>query len=440
MTPPLFQPWGRYPRVDQRGIVLHDRYATLPDVGASVLPFGNGRSYGDSCLNSDGVVMSTRRLDRFITFDREAGVLRCEAGVLLSDILDVAVDAGWFLPVTPGTRFVTVGGAIANDVHGKNHHVAGTFGRYVDRFELLRSTGERLTCSPDENAALFSATIGGLGLTGLITWAELRLKPIVSNAIDMENIKYGSLSDFFRLSEDSDEAYEYTMTWVDCTASGAALGRGHFSRGNHVENPSLRMKRPGLRLALPFTPPVSAINRLSLKLFNFLYYERQRRTEVRRLTHYQPFFYPLDAILNWNRAYGPRGFLQYQCVIPEENSRDALREVLSIISRSGLGSALAVLKICGDLPSPGLMSFPLRGASLALDFPFVRDKTLPLFARLDDVVVQAGGRLYPAKDAHMSGQLFRRFYPAWKDMLAHQDPAFNSDLWRRVTACDEESN
>ena len=427
-----FQSWGRYPFVDQQGIALHDVASPLPETGdASVLPFGNGRSYGDSCLNDEGIVLSTRRLDHFMAFDDETGTLRCEAGTLLSEILRVFVPRGWFLPVTPGTKFITVGGAIANDVHGKNHHRAGTFGRFVDRFELCRSSGERLECSTDENAALYHATIGGLGLTGLITWADIRLRRIESPAIDMENIKFDHVDRFFELSEESDEDWEYTVAWVDCTATGNRLGRGHFSRGNHAQG-YRKVSAPGLSVRVPLTPPLSLINPLSVRVFNTLYYERQRQTRVARAVHYDPFMYPLDSILEWNRIYGRRGFLQYQFVLPMAESRDGIREILERIARARFGSTLAVLKICGDVPSPGLMSFPMHGVSLALDFPYIPSKTLALFAELDAVVVQAGGRIYPAKDAHMDATLFRQFYPEWQQVESLRDPAFMSSLWRRV--------
>ncbi len=432
-----FKPWGMYPNVDQHGVYLKDRHQPLPSEAASILPFGNGRSYGDSCLNEEGDVLSTRHLNHFMDFDKETGVMRCESGVLFSEILEVIVPQGWFLPVTPGTKYVTVGGAIANDVHGKNHHVAGTFGCHVRQFELLRSDGQRMVCSAQQNKEYFQASIGGMGLTGMITWAEFQLKKITNSAIEMETIKFARLEDFFELSAESDEDYEYTMSWVDCIATGDKLGRGHFMRGNHA---SAHLSGPAIKLPkfqVPLTPPVSLVNGLTLKAFNVLYYERQRERSVKTISHYDPFFYPLDSILNWNRIYGRKGFLQYQCVVPKESSREAMGEILRRISSSGFGSFLAVLKVCGDIESPGWLSFPMPGATLALDFPYVENKTLKLFETLDDIVINAAGRIYPAKDAHMNARLFKQFYPLWEKMLEYKDPKFSSSMWRRVTEEDK---
>ncbi len=428
-----FQSWGCYPKVDQKGVSMSDRHQDLPKSDSAILPFGNGRSYGDSCLNADGVVVSTMALNRFIDFDTESGVLRCEAGVMLWEILDLVVPHGWFLQVTPGTKFVTAGGAIANDVHGKNHHLKGTFGCHVRQFELLRSDGQRLCCSAKENADYYAATIAGLGLTGMITWVELQLKRVTSPAIAMENIKYQNLDEFFSLSEESDQDWEYTMAWVDCVASGSNIGRGHFMRGNHADASVSLPPAPKLTLQVPFTPPISLINSYSLKAFNWAYYERQQDRVKSAVSHYEPFLYPLDSILDWNRIYGPKGFLQYQCAIPYDNGLAAMKDILRLIAQAGFGSFLAVLKVFGDKHSPGLMSFPMRGVTLALDFPYVESKTLPFFKQLDDVVVQTQGRIYPAKDAHMSAELFQAFYPQWRELEALRDPKINSSMWQRVT-------
>ncbi|MBV1878313.1 MAG: FAD-binding oxidoreductase [Pseudomonadales bacterium] len=427
-----YQSWGMYPKVEQDDICLTDRYQNLPADCPSMLPFGNGRSYGDSCLNADGLVVDTRYLNNFISFDSALGLLRCEAGLLLSEILELVVPQGWFLPVTPGTKYVTVGGAIANDVHGKNHHVAGTFGCHVKRFELLRSDGERLCCSPTEHVDFFAATIGGLGLTGMIVWAEFQLQRITSSDMDMECIKYDSLEDFFLLSAESDLDYEYSMAWVDCTAKGSKLGRGHFLRGNHANTGGLQATEQAFSLSVPVVPPVSLVNSLTLRVFNTLYYERQRQSSVKNTSHYESFFYPLDWVLRMNRIYGPNGFQQYQCVIPRQQSEDAIREILTAISFSGMGSFLAVLKVCGDIDSPGLMSFPKCGTTLALDFSNNSSKTAALFKVLDEILIAAEGRLYPAKDAHMSGELFKSCYPNWGEVCRLKDPNFSSSFWRRV--------
>lgn len=429
MAAATLQSWGRYPRVgDQQVMRMVDRYATLPGTPVSVLPHGNGRSYGDSCLNEGGVLLHTQGLDRFIAFDPVSGILRCEAGVLLHHILQLVVPRGWFLPVTPGTRFVTVGGAIANDVHGKNHHLAGTFGAHVRCFELLRSDGSRLACSPTDHPDWFGATLGGLGLTGMVTWAELQLRPIANPWIAAETLRFTSLESFFELSAQSDRDYEYTVAWIDCLA---ARGRGLFMRGNVAAAlPEQCPRPPGRHLSVPFTPPLSLIGKASLRAFNAVYYRKARQGAA--TVHYEPFFYPLDSIAAWNRIYGPRGFLQYQCVLPPTGGAEALRTILARISASGSGSFLAVLKQFGSAVSPGWLSFPRPGVTLALDFPNRGRPTFDLLADLDAVVAEAGGALYPAKDARMPGSLFRQAYPAWERFSDYVDPRFSSSFWRRV--------
>lgn len=424
----------------QHVVALARRDLGWPETAGSVLPRGNGRSYGDSCLNPGGTLLDARGLDRFIAFDPASGVLRCEAGLTLDALLALVVPQGWFLPVTPGTRYVTVGGAIANDVHGKNHHHVGTFGHHVMRFELLRSNGERVICSPSERAGLFGATVGGLGLTGLIVWAELQLRRIPGPWMESESIRFGGLDEFFELSRTSAATHEYSVAWIDCLASGRALGRGHFIRADHASmHGGERPAQPASRLSMPFTPPVSLVNRLTLRPFNWLYYHRQRREHSRSTLHYEPYFYPLDGIRDWNRMYGPRGFLQHQCVLPREAARDGVAELLREIARSGTGSFLAVLKEFGDRPSPGLLSFPRPGTTLALDFPNAGPDVFVLLDRLDSIVSGAGGAIYPAKDARMSGALFRQAYPSWEEFMNHIDPKFSSGFWRRVTesACNE---
>lgn len=425
------QSWGRYPRASQHIVPLTDRSRALPAFEGSALPHGNGRSYGDSCLNPDGTLLHTRGLDRFIAFDPATGRLRCEAGVLLSDVIDVALPQGWFLPVTPGTRFVTIGGAIANDVHGKNHHRAGTFGHHVLRFELVRSDGTRCECTPGHE--LFAATIGGLGLTGVISWAEIQLRRVPGPWLETESIRFGALDEFFALSAESASTHEYTVAWIDCLAGGRSLGRGHFLRGDHsfgepgARAPAARPK------AVPLQPPFSLVNALTLRPFNAVYYHRQQTRTRRTTAHYSGYFYPLDGIAQWNRIYGPRGFLQHQCVLPPECARDAVSELLREIARSGRGSFLAVLKEFGSRPSLGMLSFPRPGTTLALDFANTGPEVFALLDRLDAIVATAGGAIYPAKDARMSGELFRKAYPRWQEFKTHMDPSFSSGFWRRVT-------
>ncbi len=425
--------WGRYPHTMEQVVPVTDRHGLIQPSDVPCLPYGNGRSYGDSCLNDGGILLQTLGLDRFIAFDPATGIMSCEAGTLFADILDLVVPQGWFLPVTPGTRFVTVGGAIANDVHGKNHHRAGTFGHHVREFELLRTDGSRMRCAPEENPEWFAATLGGLGLTGLITRATFQLRRIASPWMVTESHRFRDLSEFFALSTTSDRDYEYTVAWIDCAAKGPALGRGLFSRANHAPaRPSERPSAPKRRLSVPMTPPVSLINPLSLRAFNQFYFHRQRSKVVHAITHYEPFFYPLDSIGAWNRIYGPRGFLQYQCVVPPGAAEVTIAKLVRIISAAGGGSFLAVLKQFGERVSSGMLSFPRPGATLALDFPFHGTHTLDLLDRLDDVVAEAGGAVYPAKDARMSGARFRQYFPAWETFSNYIDPRFSSSFWRRV--------
>ena len=432
------QSWGRYPKIEASQVKTVYWRSELPDLAAfdeSVLPYAYGRSYGDSCLNEGGVSIDVSHLQRFISFDENKGLLRCEAGVSLAEILAVMVPRGWFLPVSPGTKFVSVGGAIANDIHGKNHHRAGTFGCHVTRFELLRSNGERLICSPEENSELFRATIGGLGLTGIILWAEVQLKPIVNPYIDMDHIRFVSLDEFFAISAESDQDFEYTMSWVDILIGGDNLCRGIFMRGNHNQSQELASKpmKKRLPLALPFNFPSFVLNTLTVKAFNELYYHAQLKDRVHKTIPYDPFFYPLDSIHEWNRMYGKRGFLQYQFVVPFAVAHDAMREILARIRHSGEGSFLTVLKKFGDVQSPGMLSFPRPGLTLALDFAYGGQKTLQLLEDLDRIVRQSGGAVYPAKDARMSAESFQAFFPRWQEFSHYVDPHFSSSFWRRVS-------
>jgi FAD/FMN-containing dehydrogenase len=427
--------WGNVVRArhvvfDLRG--RQDSFPVLPMAG-TVLPFGNGRSYGDSCLNETGALLHTRALDHFIRFDRDTGVLACEAGVLLADILRLVVPAGWFLPVVPGTSYVTVGGAIANDVHGKNHHQAGTFGRHVRKLELLRSTGTRTVCSQTENPAWFAATVGGLGLTGVITWAELQLRRIPGPWLDVESIRFANVAEFFALSAESEQSCEYTVAWIDCLSRGKRLGRGILQRANHGAARPVAAPGGERKLSVPFPLPMSLVNGVSLRAFNTLHYHRQSAGRRHASEPFQSFFFPLDRILHWNRLYGPKGFYQYQCVVPMPHAREATTELLATISRSGQGSFLAVLKSFGSVASPGMLSFPRAGITLALDFPNKGLAVERLFNSLDSILSTAGGTLYPAKDGRMPGALFRSGYPCWQKFSEFIDPACSSSFWRRVT-------
>src|SRR5260370_25320551 len=438
------QSWGRYPKIQHSQVQTIYWRNELPDLSTfeqPILPYAYGGSYGDSGLNENGISLDLSHLQRFISFDQQTGLLRCEAGVSLAEILDIMVARGWFLPVSPGTKFVSVGGAIANDIHGKNHHRAGTFGCHVTRFELLRSNGEHFICSPDENSELFRATIGGLGLTGIILWAEFQLKPIVNPYIDMDHIRFASLDEFFAISAESDQDYEYTMSWVDILIGGDNLCRGIFMLGNHNSARELASKpmKKRLPLALPFNFPSFVLNTLTVKTFNELFYHAQLNNRVHKIVPYDPFFYPLDSIHDWYRMYGKRGFLQYQFVVPFQKGHQAMKEILGRIRRSGEGSFLTVLKKFGNIQSPGMLSFPRPGLTLALDFAYGGQKTLELLAELDKIVQQSGGAVYPAKDARMNAESFQAFFPGWKEFTQYVDPRFSSSFWRRVTTVRTQS-
>ena len=422
--------WGRFPRQSAARVhALNWRDDPLP-ASAPILPRGCGSSYGDSCLNAGGTLLDTTRLDRLIAFDRESGVVRCEAGVTFERLLEVIVPAGWFLPVSPGTRRVSVAGAIANDVHGKNHHRAGTFGAHVRALELVRSDGSRLECSRASHAEIFNATIGGLGLTGLVTWAEFDLRRIASAFLDVETVRFHGVDEFLALSRESHERFEHTVAWVDAAARGRAFARGLFMRANHAENGPLAPRSGKHRLAIPFDFPALALSRLPVRAFNAVHFHATRPGSAR--VHLEPFFYPLDAIGHWNRMYGRRGFVQHQCVVPMGPAPEAVRALLDAITASGEASFLSVLKVFGDRPSPGMLSFPRPGVTLALDFPMRGERTLALLERLDAIVMEAGGAIYPAKDARMSRETFRRSFPRLAEFLPHVDAAFSSSFWRRV--------
>jgi FAD/FMN-containing dehydrogenase len=419
--------WGRYPLARQAAVPVHWRSDPLPRVHGTLLPFGQGRSYGDCCLNEGGTLLATSRLDRFIEFDPGRGVLRCEGGTRLGDILAFAVPRGFFLPVLPGTRFVSVGGAIANDIHGKNHFRAGTFGRHVLQLELLRSTGERTVCSPAENAELFAATVAGLGLTGLITWAELQLEPVQGPFIESETVPFRGLDEFFALDADSSQRFEYTVAWIDPRPRGL---RGLYFRGDHSARAG-KAPPPREPKGFPIDLPGFAVSGPAVAAFNALYYARGRLRTGRKLVRYAPFFFPLDAVGRWNRVYGSQGFLQFQCVVQD---RAALGALLERIASSGLRSSLGVLKTFGDVASPGMLSFPRPGATVALDFPNRGAETFALVEALESIVRDAGGALYPAKDARMSPATFAAAYPRAGQFERQVDPAFSSSFWRRVRA------
>ncbi|MEX0644336.1 MAG: FAD-binding oxidoreductase [Parvularculaceae bacterium] len=442
--PPLvatdrWRSWGRVVRAEHAVVAPRHRdeiraaLECATEERSHALAVGLGRSYGDSGLNPGGALIDMRGVDRLIAFDAATGILRAEAGASLWDILAFAIPRGYFLPTTPGTRFVTLAGAIANDVHGKNHHRAGSFGRFVRRIGLLRSDEGVLDIGPNYETALFNATIGGLGLTGIILWAEIALAPIRSSRIEQETIPFGSIDEFFNLAAESAQTWEHTVAWVDCLAAGKNLGRGNFTRGNWAASGPLEVRRARRGPSIPIDAPTFLLNRVTLRAFNEAYWRAQRLGAGKSNVAYDTCFYPLDAIGDWNRLYGRLGFYQYQSVVPPNAEREATRAMLEAIAAAGQGSFLAVLKTFGPLESPGLLSFPMEGVTLALDFPNRGQKTLDLLARLDAIVAEAGGRLYPAKDGRLPAAMFRKGYSAAEAFAKHVDPKLSSGFWTRMS-------
>ncbi len=436
--------WGRYPVLDCRVERLREGGA-LPGLlrrGDALIARGNGRSYGDAALNPD-LTLSMLAMDRMRAFDAGTGLLDCEAGVLLADILEAFAPRGWFPPVVPGTRFVTVGGMIAADVHGKNHHREGAFGAHVESLVLAAADGEMRECSRTERADLFRATIGGMGLTGVILSARFRLRRIETAFVMEETLAARDLDETMALFEASRE-WPYSVAWIDCLAQGAQLGRAVMTRGAFMDRSALparlasaplRPARAG-RLAVPVDAPSVLLNRFSIRLFNALYHRRGRMRTGARPLHFAPFFFPLDGVEAWNRLYGRRGFVQYQCVLPKSESAAGVAALLERAAASGRGSFLAVLKLFGPA-GDGLMSFPMEGYTLALDFP-MRNGALGLLDELDAITHRHGGRVYLAKDVRCTPERVREGYPrldafaAVRAEAAGARPRFASALSRRL--------
>ncbi|WP_256751292.1 FAD-binding oxidoreductase [Mesorhizobium sp. Mes31] len=399
---------------------------------ASLLAYGNGRSYGDSCQNEAGTVVDMRPLNRIGAFNAETGLLEADAGVLLSEIIAHAAPYGFFPAVLPGTQFVTLGGAIANDVHGKNHHRRGTFGCHVETFTLLRSDGKTHRCSVTDNPRLFRATIGGMGLTGLILSASIRLMRVPSLDIVEKATPFRDLGEFFGLAEAADQANEYAVAWIDQLAGGRNSGRGLLFTGNHAEHGSHAASRAGGNLSIPVQPPFNVLNRPFLTAFNAAYRWKKGRSTAPRQVGYHSFFFPLDGVRDWNRLYGPKGLFQHQSVIPEAAARTVVPALLAAARRAGQGSFLTVLKRFGSVRSPALLSFPRPGYTLTLDFPNRGAATLALLRELDRITVEAGGAVNPYKDARMGADIFASSFPEWPRLEALRDPAFMSSFWART--------
>ncbi|MES2936147.1 MAG: FAD-binding oxidoreductase [Pseudomonadota bacterium] len=405
----LLHGWGRYPRIEARLEVPASPRDCARALGEPLIARGLGRSYGDSALGAR--VLSTRWLDHFVAFDDTTGVLECEAGVSLGDILRLAVPRGWFLAATPGTRHVSVGGAIAADVHGKNHHLDGSFGDHVLDMQVLLGNGDVMQASANENSELFRAVCGGMGLVGVVLRARLQLLRIASAQIVETTIKAPSL-DAVLEAFDAHRAARYSVAWIDCLARGGALGRSLLMLGEHAPDGPL-VAQDAAPKPVPFDMPPWLLNRASAGAFNALYYGRVRRAMQTRTLPLEQYFYPLDALAHWNRLYGKPGLVQYQFVVPRAAGPGALREVIRRIADSGCGAFLAVLKLFGPA-NANLLSFPMEGYTLALDFK-AEPRTFALLDALDPVVLDAGGRIYLAKDARMSEATFKRGYPRWSE-------------------------
>ena len=437
-----FDSFGRVDRHERQAIsadqAMRDlrRHATRP---SGLLAFGNGRSYGDSCHNDGGSLVPMRPRKVVHMFDPATGVIEAEAGITLEEVVAHVAASGYFLPVTPGTRFVTLGGAIANDVHGKNHHQRGTFGCHVESFELLRSDGVLHHCSASENAELFAATIGGLGLTGLILSARLRLMKVGSLDVQEQITQFSDLDNYFDLAADADEENEYAVAWVDQLGSGRSAGRGVLITGNHAENGNFRAGTRKAQIGVPFELPFSVLNRFSLSLFNSAYFHGKGRKSAAHLCDYGTFFYPLDGLANWNKLYGPSGLYQHQCVIPFDAAGSVIPAMLAASRKAGQSSFLTVLKRFGAARSPGLMSFPRPGYTLTMDFPNRGAQTLALLDTLDAMASEAGGRVNPYKDHRMTAAVFQAGFPEWPQLERLRDPSFCSDFWRRAVLSKPES-
>ena len=434
--------WGNYPRLecDVRQVEDSDRVAAAIDPRGTIAR-GLGRSYGDPALVGDGTVLDLTAMDRFLAFDEATGELTCEAGGSLEAIIDAFTPRGFFPAITPGTKYVTVGGCIANDIHGKAHHADGTFAECVRRFDLLLASGEVVTCSREDNADLFWATFGGVGLTGLVLRATMTLRPIETTFFHQEAIVVHDLAELLAALDDNDARFPYSVAWIDPLATGDALGRGVLTVGDHASREALPapLQRSPLRLhagpllSVPFEMPSFALNPVTLRLLNLVLGTVQSHGAP--IAHYEKFFYPLDAIGDWNRGYGPRGFTQYQFVIPLDDGERRMRAILEKIATSGQKPFLNVLKKMGP-EGGGLLSFPAEGYTFAIDFPIARGLRA-LCAELDAMVIDAGGRVYLGKDAFLQPASLPAMYPrldAFREIKARVDPddVFRSHLSSRV--------
>jgi decaprenylphospho-beta-D-ribofuranose 2-oxidase len=428
-TPALISNWGNYPKVNSRIKSfknLHELDETVVDTSSYIVR-GNGRCYGDSSLGSN--ILSSLKFDKILEFDQVNGIIACQAGVTFDSLIDFLVPKGFFLPVTPGTKFITVGGAVASDIHGKNHHVDGTFGNHVISLKILLASGLTMECSSQFETDLFFATCGGMGLTGVILSVKFKLKKIDSSVIRQTTIKADNLDKVFALFEEYQHS-TYSVAWIDCLQKGSKLGRSLLMIGEHSTGKSDRsqLRSHSKFLNVPFNLPEWILNKYSIKIFNFFFYHKQLKARKESNVSFDQFFYPLDFIKNWNRMYGKRGFVQYQFVLPLKNSKEGLRKILKAIGNSGFGSFLAVLKLFGEQES-GLISFPMKGYTLALDFP-IRNGLFEFLQQLDKLVLEYGGRIYLSKDARMDKEVYWKSYSRAHEFKEIIDK-YNSNLkWR----------
>jgi decaprenylphospho-beta-D-ribofuranose 2-oxidase len=406
--------WGNYPveNADEYQPAFRDQLQALAAEKKDWIPRGNGRCYGDASLAP--TVITTTKLKRFISFDTLNGILDCESGVTLDQVLEVIVPKGWFLPVTPGTKLITIGGAVGSDVHGKNHHVDGSFSNHIVDMDVILPGGELIVCSPDAHADLFWATCGGMGLTGLISRVKFRLKKIETSYIRQKQIKAANLDEIIRLFEEYKD-YTYSVAWIDCLKKGKGFGRSILMLGEHAQLSDLTPAQQQQPLKVvnktlfrfPMYLPSIFLNKLSIGIFNFLFYLKNTRKEINNVVPYEPFFYPLDVIDEWNKMYGRKGFVQYQFVLPL-NQKEGLANILHRITERGFASFLAVLKVFGKQDT--MIGFPMEGFTLALDIP-IRNGLFEFLDEMDKLVLEYGGRIYLSKDARMKAHTFQQSYP-----------------------------
>lgn len=426
--------WSRLPLLKDEIVLFPKNEKEISNIiqsNKSVLPRGLGSSYGDSCRNENGILIHNRELNKIHSLDTKSGLIKCDSGVSFAQILNTYAVEGWFPPVMPGTKYVTVGGAIANDIHGKNHFHAGSFCHYLKRLLLIRSNGVFL-CSAEENQDLFYATIGGLGLTGFVVWAEFYLSKQNSTNFEQEILAINSLDDFFKISQDS-LTWEHTITWLDTAPGSQQPFKGLFSRGRFAKSGLKEFKKFPLQQKKSFLPENKILNSFSIPLINQIFYQKNKFFKNKTIS-FDQFLFPLDSIPSWNRLFGRQGFYQYHLIVPNSSSgKEAIKKIIFLVMNTKEGSALTSMKIFGGKPSLGYLSFARAGISLAMDIPEAGRSTAELFSKMDEIVLDAGGALYPAKDARMSKEMFRASFPRWKDFITYVDPKCSSSLFRRVS-------